>query len=183
MPFASLNERGKMQWRRQRGRKMIQKDVQLVFYEEEEHEASICGYELDVKQKEFTFMPRAALERFNGNGHCTPVVILDGNVPAGFFVLHAGPDALGDPGLEGYMLIRSLSVNPLFQGRGIGQQAMKLLPLFVKKFFPHIGELILLVNDGNDRASYVYKSAGYEDRGIRRQGPKGLQSVLHLSIR
>ena len=161
--------------------KMIHNDVQLVFYEGK-YEADICGYDLDDRQREFTFMPKAALERFNGNRHCSPIAILEGDAPAGFFILHAGADALGDPGLEGYMLIRSLSVNPAFQGKGIGQQAMKLLPSFVKEHFPHVVELFLLVNDGNDRAAYIYKAAGYEDRGMRREGPKGPQAVLHMSV-
>lgn len=156
-------------------------EVNLSFFEEK-HRDAICGYELNEKQRDFTAHPSEALARFKDNEYTNPIVMLNGNIPVGFFVLHFGADALNDRDLERMMLVRSFSVNPQYQGKGFGMQAMKQLPSFVKKHYPTIYELFLLVNLSNDRAEYIYKKAGYEDRGLRREGPKGPQKVFHYSL-
>ena len=157
------------------------RDMELMYYEER-HYNQVCEYNLDETQKDFTALPREAISRFKDNPACELIVMITHNNPVGFFVLHKGEDVLQDENAKGSMLIRSLSVNPVYQGKGLAQKAMRMLPSFVKKNHPDMLELFLMVNEGNLRAYHVYKKVGYMVRGLRREGPHGMQKVLHYKL-
>ncbi|MGN1399989.1 MAG: GNAT family N-acetyltransferase [Bacillus sp. (in: firmicutes)] len=154
--------------------------VLLKLYEAK-YKEEVCSYVLPLGQSEFTALPYDALERFGNHPHAVGVVILHNDEAVGFFVLHKANDAMED-GLQHQLLIRSLSINPEYQGRGFGTRAMELLPAFVRRIYPETKELFLMVNEGNKHAQKVYEKAGYIDRGMRRMGPKGWQKVLHYAL-
>ncbi|WP_042346132.1 GNAT family N-acetyltransferase [Bacillus massiliigorillae] len=155
--------------------------IELVFYEEK-YKEKICNYQLDEIQRNFTTLPCEALTSCENDAFSFPIVILKDEQPIGFFVLQAGEAIRYLTELDNMMLIRSVSVNPSFQGLGYAQDAMKLLPEFVKKNYPGVLELFLIVNFKNKRAEHVYIKAGYIDRGIRRQDPSGFKKILHYVL-
>ena len=98
------------------------------------------NYDLDEFQMKFTALVSQALEKIeerklNGDFLAKPITILyDGN-PAGFFVLDFGNDKLELTEKKSSVLVRSLSINPNFQGRGIGKEAMQLIPDFLAEHY------------------------------------------------
>lgn len=156
-------------------------NIELAFYEEK-YKEMICNYQLDETQKKFTTLPCEALIGCENDASSIPIVMLKGHQPIGFFVLQVGEAIRHLTELDDAMLIRSVSVNPSYQGFGYAQDAMKILPEFVKEHYPHIIELFLIVNFKNKRAEHVYIKAGYVDRGIRRQDTRGLKKILHYVL-
>ncbi|MEH6941052.1 GNAT family N-acetyltransferase [Bacillus sp. JJ722] len=156
-------------------------DVKLAFYEEKYRE-KVCSYELDDNQKIFTLMPSEAISMFATNTYSDPVVMLLQQTPIGFFVLHDAKDALHDREVVNTMFVRSLSVNPRYQGNGFAQKAMRMLPQFVRQHYPHVLELFSVVNLNNARAESVYLKAGYDFRGIKREGLEGIEKILHYTL-
>ena len=120
---------------------------------------------LEERQRQFTIMPIEALKRFQNHPNSYPIVITFFLYPVGFFLLQDGEIAMHYYDTENKMIIRSLSVDPTFQGVGIGKKAMLLLPFFVKQHFSQIKELFLLVHKKNKRAEKLYKKVGFEDWG------------------
>lgn len=156
--------------------------IQLAFYDSK-YDQSLFAYELDENQKHFTTLPEKAIEMFCANATSYPVVILEKEIPVGFFILEDGKEAKDYTKRDYTMLIRSISVNPQHQGKGYAQQAMQMVPSFVRQYFPQIEELFLLVNVKNARAEHVYVKTGYEDRGIRCMGRVGPQKMLHYTLK
>ena len=156
--------------------------IQLAFYDSK-YKQSLFTYELDEKQKHFTTLPEKAIEMFCTNTTSYPIVILEKDIPVGFFILQDGEEAKDYTKREHTMLIRSVSVNPQYQGKGYAQQAMQMVSSFVRQYFPQIEELFLLVNVKNARAEHVYVKTGYEDRGIRCMGRVGPQKMLHYTLK
>lgn len=156
--------------------------IELVFFDREQHE-SVFEYELEEKQRCFTVMPIEALNRFRNHSNSYPIIITLFLYPVGFFLLQDGEIVKHYYDTENKMIIRSLSIHPAFQGVGIGKKAMSLLPFFVNLHFSQIKELFLLVHKKNKRAEKLYKKIGFEDRGIRKEGPAGIQKMFHYVLK
>ena len=90
--------------------------IQLAFYNSK-YKQSLFTYELDEKQKHFTTLPEKAIEMFCINTTSYPVVILEKDIPVGFFILQDGEEAKDYTKRDHTMLIRSVSVNPQYQGK------------------------------------------------------------------
>ncbi len=137
-------------------------------------------YFLSEDQVKYTAHPLHALTVCEKDPLRIPVVILYDDVPCGFFVLH------GWEGVKEYfhnqkaVLLRAYSVETSFQGKGIAQASLRMLPDFVKATFPEANEIILAVNHGNITAQHVYKKCGYIDKGIRAMGINGEMFIYHL---
>lgn len=155
--------------------------VSLDFYQPK-YKASFEDYYLSSEQSRFTGMPLDQIEICQNEEDRYPIVILFDDVPAGFFVLH------GWEGVKAYsenrkaLLLRAYSINTSFQGKSIATQSLQLLPEFVKKHFPHTNEVILAVNKMNERAQYVYKQCGFQDKGIRAMGKIGEMYIFHMNL-
>ncbi|MDY0404060.1 GNAT family N-acetyltransferase [Virgibacillus sp. 179-BFC.A HS] len=146
-------------------------DISLKFYRPI-YQQQLEGYCLPAEQLQFTAMPMEKIQQTNAHTDYFPTVILCGDRLAGFFVLH------GWEGVKTYhtnkqaMLLRAFSVQTAFQGRGIAQKSLQLLPFFVQRHFPDCNEIILAVNHQNTHAQHVYQKAGFIDKGIRVMGKK-----------
>lgn len=145
------------------------------------------NYDLDELQMQFTALVSLALERIeekklNGDFLAKPITILyDGN-PAGFFVLDFGNDKLELTEKKSSVLVRSLSINPNFQGKGIGKEAMQLIPEFLAEHYPETDEIVLAVNERNTSAYQLYLKAGYVFDGKTRIGRSGPQFLMSKKL-
>lgn len=157
--------------------------IRLEFFKPEEHLSGV-SYILDENQLRFTASANQALQSIKerDDNDAFPITILENNVPVGFFVLDFGDDKFGLTDNEDSVLIRSLSVNPDLQGKGIGKSAMMLVDDFVKKKFKHCNEIVLAVNQKNASAYHMYLKAGYIYDGKNRMGRSGPQYLMYKNI-
>lgn len=155
--------------------------VSLVFYKPE-YKERLSNYSLSVEQQRYTAFPLDALQKCEVEPDRHPIVILYGNQPAGFFVLHGWEGVKDFSNNNEAILLRAYSINAEFQGKGIASQSINLLSPFVKKHFPDVNEIILAVNHANIVAQTVYKKGGFVDKGIRAMGREGEMFIYHLDI-
>ncbi|MCM3704037.1 GNAT family N-acetyltransferase [Paenibacillus macerans] len=156
--------------------------ISLSLYDEKYLE-TLERFELPENQAEFTALPSEALDMSVNDPDRYPVVILaDGTTLAGFFVLHRNSDFVPLVENPRALLLRALSVDFRHQGKGYAKAAMLQLPPFVREHFPEADEIVLAVNHQNYAAQRLYAKAGFEDRGLTKMGPKGLQHIYHYRI-
>jgi|GEM_PF-4499278 len=80
------------------------------------------------------------------------------------------------------LLIRSLAVNPLEQGKGFAFQAMNILPEFVNKHYPEVNKLVLIVNAKNMPAQKLYQKAGFVEHSSRLHEIHGVQLIYRYDL-
>lgn len=158
-------------------------NLSLRFYEAKHHD-SLIDYSLPEDQINFTALPKQVFERLENraDNFAQPITVLLGEKPIGFFVLDDGEDKMELTTNEQSLLIRSLSINPIYQGKGYGKTAMLLIDDFVKINYPTVQELVLAVNFKNKSAYHLYLKAGYIDDGSFREMEKGMQHLLKKVI-
>lgn len=140
-------------------------------------------YRLDEEQDKFTAIAPVALERLTqrnlqGDFSAFPITIFFERLPAGFFVLDFGNDKLDLSDNPNSVLLRSLSINPKFQGKGVGKNAMLKIPELLKNYFPQTTEIVLAVNEKNTVAAVLYEKCGYIFSSKTRIGTSGLQRIM-----
>ncbi|MGD1320469.1 GNAT family N-acetyltransferase [Chryseobacterium sp. 2R14A] len=155
--------------------------VELKFFEPKD--LSELDYELDEIQSQFSALPKQALERIesrnqNEDFFAYPVTIFYDEKIAGFCVLDFGDDKFEMTDNPDSVLLRALSVNPEFQGKGIGQSMMAILDDFVKEHHKDCNEIVLSVNEMNNLAIQIYLKTGYLFHGKRINGRSGPQLVM-----
>ncbi|UHO37567.1 GNAT family N-acetyltransferase [Chryseobacterium capnotolerans] len=157
--------------------------VSLEFFKSDEHLSDV-SYSLDDNQLRFTASPNQALENIEkrDDHDAYPITILENFVPVGFFVLDFGKDKFELTDNENSVLVRSLSVNPDVQGKGIGKAAMIQVDDFVRKNFKDCDEIVLGVNQKNDSAYHIYLKAGYIYEGKTRIGRSGPQYLMYKKL-
>lgn len=152
--------------------------VSLKFFTKEDF--SGVSYDLDDIQIKYTSSASFALNRIaqRNTGQEFPVTVLCHGVPAGFFTLDFGKDKLELTGNCNSVLLRSLSVNPAMQGRGIGKAVVAEAEQFLRSHFKDCDEIVLAVNTDNISAYDLYRKAGYLCEGKTREGRNGLQYLM-----
>lgn len=161
---------------------IVEKETISLQFFSQEYKCLLENYSLLKEQQRYTAFPLDALQKCETEPDRHPVMILYGAHPAGFFVLHGWEGVKEFSDNEHAILLRAYSVNSTFQGKGIATNSMRLLPLFVKKYFPQKNEIILAVNHANQIAQNVYKNGGFVDKGIRAMGREGEMLILHLDL-
>ena len=133
---------------------------------------------------QFTASPENALQRIKerNDGQKHPICIFENDQIAGFFVLDTSEDKKELTEYNQAFLLRSLSINPKFQGKGIAKEAMLLVPEFVKIHFPTCNEIVLAVNFENPIAYQLYVKTIFIDEGKTMNGRNGLQYILTQKI-
>jgi len=154
-------------------------EITLAFFEQS-HLQEVMKYTLPVEQLQFTALPEAVFERLSQrtDALARPVTILKDGLPIGFLVLDYGQDKLDLTENTEAILIRSLSLNPLYQGLGYGKRAMTLIEEFVKNNYDEVNELVLAVNTDNTSAFRLYLAVGYKYEGRQCLGLRGMQYVM-----
>jgi len=143
------------------------------------HQRALAAFQLPEEQAKFTALPLEALEANEGRH---PVVIIYGENPVGFFVLHNSGRVKDYTDNPGAMLLTALSINHVEQGKGYAKKAMILLKDFVAQHFSDYHEVVLAVNHKNIPAQKLYKKAGFQDTGRRREGELGEQYIYAISV-
>ncbi|OLV17621.1 GNAT family N-acetyltransferase [Deinococcus marmoris] len=149
----------------------------------DQHLDALLVLELPGRQRPFTTLPARLLERARDDAELLPVVITEGGEAIGLFALATGPHrdrSLPQPDPNAVAL-SSLSLDSRVQGRGLGTQAMQLVPQFVRQHLPQAKRIILVVNQRNGRARRVYERAGFKVTATR-EGRIGPQWVMTLPI-
>ncbi|MBU3572995.1 GNAT family N-acetyltransferase [Priestia aryabhattai] len=157
-------------------------NVTLMFYSEA-YESSIHSYTLPEEQLIYTALPAEAIAKCKQKRDRTPVLILAENKLAGFFVLDAGAAVKEYTESSGALLIRSYSIHPDYQGKGVGKNSLKLLPSFINHHFPTKNEVVLGVNHKNTAAQHLYKRCGFVDTDRHVFGSQGKQFVYQMNIK
>lgn len=157
--------------------------IKLEFFDPNKHLSGV-SYDLHEDQLRFTATAAQALQSISerNDNDAFPITILDGNDVAGFFVLDFGKDKFDLTDNENSVLVRSLSVNPKMQGKGLGKIAMMLVDDFVKANFENCNEVVLAVNQKNDLAYHIYLKAGYIFDGKTRIGRSGPQYLMYKKL-
>lgn len=158
--------------------------LQLRQYTDSDYTA-LNSYQLDSEQARFTADIDYCINQRKDlqDADKTLVVIVYDGEPVGFFVLDCGEISHSLSDNPRSVAIRSLSINPSYQGKGIGKQAMRSVPQFLQQHAPDIDEIVLSVNVKNTQAYHVYQQSGYIDTGRMIEGPMGAQHVLRKPIK
>lgn len=149
------------------------------------HYNELIKYNLPKDQINFTALPAKAIEQLSkrkDQENLKAITILLAEKPIGFFVLDYGKDKLELTDNINSLLLRSLSMNPFYQGKGYGKKAMYLLDEFIKCNYTDIEELVLAVNFKNKLAYQLYLKVGYEDNGKTRKWLQGFQYLLKKKL-
>lgn len=152
--------------------------VHLKFFVSED--LTDLNYVLDEAQSLYTSTAEQALERIKerGDNLAFPVSIFDDKVLVGFLVLDFGADKFDITDNSDSVLLRSLSINPAFQGKGIGKSVMVVIDKFIKDHFESCDEIVLAVNQNNTIAYEIYLKTGYLFDGKVREGRSGPQFLM-----
>ncbi len=156
--------------------------VHLKFFVSEDLEG--LNYVLDEVQRLYTSTAAEALKRISerNDGLAFPVSIFEDKILAGFLVFDFGADKFDLTDNPNSVLLRSLSVNPEFQGKGIGKAVMQIIDEFVKKHFDTCDEIVLAVNQNNTLAYEIYLKTGYSYDGKMREGRSGPQYLMYKKL-
>lgn len=156
--------------------------VKLHFFKPED--LSEVNYTLDENQLQYTSTAEHALQRIKdrNTNQEFPITILENEKPVGFFVLDFGEDKLDLTDNQNSVLLRSLSVNPQFQGKGIGKSAMLKVDDLIRENFKDCNEIVLAVNQKNSSAYDLYLKTGYLYEGKTRVGRSGPQYLMYKKL-
>ncbi len=155
----------------------------------ESHKTDLLNYNLLEGQDKFTAIPSIVFERISkreniGDFTAIPVTIIYDNIPVGLFVLDFGNDRFVFTENKNSILLKALSINPKYQGKGIAKKAMELIPNFINEGigFSDIEEIVLAVNIKNKNAYRLYRKVGYFETGQAIIGNFGLQRIMKCEI-
>ncbi|MBT2621025.1 GNAT family N-acetyltransferase [Chryseobacterium sp. ISL-6] len=156
--------------------------VSLHFYKPEDF--SEVNYILDEIQSQYTSTAEFAIERIKerNDGKGFSITIFDDDKPAGYFALDFGDDKFDLTDNPNSVLLRSLSINPDFQGKGIGKAAMIHVDDFIRRNFKNCDEIVLAVNQNNTSAYELYLKVGYRYDGKTRIGRSGPQLLMYKKL-
>ncbi len=134
--------------------------IEIHFFSENHLED--LKYNLSEEQLDFVRAPHFALKRAaEKKGEEFSLTILLNKKPIGFLALDFSKDKLILSENKNAAMLRSLSINPEFQGKGIAKTAMLKIDDFVKTHFPQCDELVLSVNKRNEAAYQLYAKSGF----------------------
>jgi RimJ/RimL family protein N-acetyltransferase len=154
------------------------KTVELVHFSKE-YETQLHSFELPKEQEQFTALPKKINEVSDGQYR---IVIISGNEPVGFFLLHATDRVKEYSDNPRALLLTAFSINHTHQGKGYAKQGMSLLSEFVQKEFRDCNEIVLAVNHKNIPAQKLYTKVGFQDTGRRKIGRIGEQYIMTLPL-
>ncbi|MGS2777183.1 GNAT family N-acetyltransferase [Robertmurraya sp. GLU-23] len=154
------------------------KNISLDLFELK-YKESLLTFELPSDQVKFTALPRHVLEVQEGQ---FPIVIVEDDVPVGFFILHSTSRVKEYSTNPNAMLLTAFSIDYSKQGKGYAKLGLLLLKKYIQNQFPSCDEIVLGVNHQNVPAQNLYVRVGFQDTGRRVIGSLGEQFVMTLRI-
>lgn len=127
--------------------------ITLRFYQKSDN--SDLNYLLNDEQAEFTALPNYWFDDNRQTAY--KIVICFNHQPIGFFVLDDGDDKFDYTDDKSALLLRSMSINPNFQGKGYGELALLNLNKFIDAQQISSNKIVLGVNHKNIAAQKLYK--------------------------
>lgn len=104
--------------------------------------------------------------------HVVGIALLLGERPVGFLILKRA-DATPDWVPAGAALLGGMQLDIDYQGQGLGQAALLVLPAWLAQRWPHVRAIVLQVDEGNVAGIRAYEKAGWTEYGERVQGRIG----------
>lgn len=123
-------------------------------------------FELPEEQHQFTALPHEISDLTEGQ---YGVMIMNGEEPVGFFLLHQTDRVKEYSANHKAILLTALSINQVHQRKGYARKGMTLLKDFIQDVFPECDEIILAVNHKNIPAQKLYHNVGFADTGKRKE--------------
>ena len=154
--------------------------IQLVFYDKR-YKDDLSKIHLTEDNQRFTQTPSEVLETLS-DPYRRMVLILNKNTCVGYFVLHEKEGALSIGFDDKALLIRSLAIDPLMQGKGFAFHGMNILPEFVKEHYTDINEIVLIVNEKNVPAQKLYQKVGFVEHSSRLNEIHGVQLIYRYDM-
>ena len=155
------------------------KSVELKHYSSE-YTKELNGFALTEEQLQFSALP-SIFEEMNEGQH--RIVILNDQIPVGFFILNSNERVKKYSTNLNAMLLTALSINHREQGKGFAKEGMSLLVPFVQTEFPTCDEIVLVVDQANIPAQKLYVKVGFEDTNERLVGRVGEEIIMRQVIK
>jgi len=155
--------------------------MQLVEYDKK-YKKDVESYFLTDEMKYYTGTPQDNILISEKNPKYHSILVYSINNLVTFFVLDESSGKLTYPNESNSMLLRSFSTDSRYIRRGHAKEALSLLPDFVRVNYPEIRKIVLAVNINNESAQFLYKQAGFVDKGVREKGVKGELIILTYDI-
>lgn len=159
----------------------IMASVVLVEYTDS-YEEHLSNYYLPKEQLQFTSMPLDTINSPNISNSAKHILILENNIPVGYFALEGGEKLLKYSENPNARLLIAFSIDSRNQGKGLAKIGLQLLPEFVRNQLHGIDEIVLGVNQRNTPAYNLYLKTGFVDENEFYEGPYGPQHILHLRV-
>jgi ribosomal protein S18 acetylase RimI-like enzyme len=149
---------------------------------QEEHTYLIETYTLPEEQLCFTGYPAESVALCRGDSNCHAILGIEDAMLVTYFALHEKEGVRRFSDNPAAILLRTFSTDYYHLGKGYGKEALRQLPAFVQRVFPHIDEIVLVVNEGNTIARRLYEKTGYRDTGRRMMGRKGMLVIMSSPV-
>ena len=115
------------------------------------------------------------VRRYGDHYEYLPMVICDGDTIVGYVTLVCDGASFDDYWIDDIM------IDAIYQGRGFGRAAMKLVLAMIPKRYPKCRVIKLTCFRGNDSAAALYKSLGFEMTG--EMDPMFKEPIYALALR
>ncbi|NAW51925.1 GNAT family N-acetyltransferase [Elizabethkingia argentiflava] len=156
--------------------------VKIIAYNPE-HFYALTSYALTQDQARFTSEPADILDASKEDAQdYLNFSILYHEKAVGFFSLDFSFHRFYKPRDKKVVILRSLSLNPYYQGKGIAKKALLQLSSFIKESFSPIQEIALGVHIKNTRAYDLYKKVGYQPLDEMFIGERGPLYIMVFKI-
>lgn len=151
--------------------------LQLVLYNEKHYD--FLNYKLLPEQAKFTSsIDECKKDEVFSDSQKSVITIMYNDKPIGFFILDTGVAKTKLTDNRFAILLRSFSLNPNYQGKGLGKKAVLLITDLLRQKYPEINEIVLSVNVRNINAYHTYLNAGFVDTQKYIEGVMGQQHIL-----
>ena len=144
------------------------------------HIDGVMKIKLEPQQAKFS----ATAEQFLADGSATQhlFVITKQEVVVGYFKLDIAYSSEQSFCPKEGIGLRGFAIDPSQQGKGLGTQASKLIPGYVKRYYPEFNKIYLSVNCKNPVAKKCYLNSGFKESGIQVDGPVGPQDIMVAEV-
>jgi diamine N-acetyltransferase len=99
------------------------------------------------------------VRKYGDNYEYSPMVICEGDTIVGYVTLVCDAASFDDYWID------DIVIDAIYQGRGFGRAAMKVILATLPKRYPKCRVIKLTCFRGNDSAAALYKSLGFEPTG------------------